>query len=82
VIAHPARPPLVALSGATLAWVVFEWAPGHLSPDAQAVLFLAWSLPLAGLLAHELRAPSALVERHELLGQPRESLLAVLADHH
>jgi hypothetical protein len=45
-----ARPPLLALSASALVWLSFRWLPNHVSPDAQAVIFLAWSVPLAGWL--------------------------------
>jgi hypothetical protein len=48
------RPPVLALSSSVLAWLSFQWAPGHLAPDGQAALFLAWSLALSGLLAWRL----------------------------
>jgi hypothetical protein len=48
------RPPVLALSSSALAWLSFQWLPEHVSPDLQAALFLAWSLPLAAVLAHRL----------------------------
>jgi hypothetical protein len=41
------RPPLLALGTTVLAWLSFEWLPGHGSADVQSAFFLAWSLPLA-----------------------------------
>jgi hypothetical protein len=41
------RPPVLTLAATLLVWVSFEWLPAHVSPDAQAAFFLAWSLPLA-----------------------------------
>jgi hypothetical protein len=81
-----ARPPLLALSSTVLAWVSFQWSPTHLSPDAQAAFFLAWTLPLAALLALALYAPQRalvsrmLIERGELLRQTREPLVPMIAD--
>jgi hypothetical protein len=75
------RPPVLALSSTVLAWISFQWSPAHVSPDAQAALFLAWSLPLAALLAVALYLPGrVLIERHELLRQAREPLAPVLAN--
>lgn len=51
------RPPVLALSSTVLAWVSFQWLPAHISPDAQAAFFLAWTLPLAGVLSVWLYAP-------------------------
>ncbi|HEV7937435.1 MAG TPA: glycosyltransferase 87 family protein [Solirubrobacteraceae bacterium] len=77
------RPPMLALSSTLLVWLTFQWAPQHISADAQAALFLAWSLPLMGLLGIALYRPQpALVERYELLRQAREPLAAGLANQH
>jgi hypothetical protein len=55
-----ARPPLLALASTALAWLSFKWLPERgVSPDLQAALFLAWSLPLTILLARRLFAPYA-----------------------
>jgi hypothetical protein len=48
------RLPLLAASSSVLAWVSFQWLPEHVSPDAQAALFLAWTVPLAAFLARRL----------------------------
>jgi hypothetical protein len=50
------RPPVLALACSALVWVSFRWLGEHVSPDAQAALFLAWSLPLAGWLGVHLFA--------------------------
>jgi hypothetical protein len=50
VLGSVARPPVLALSSTVLAWIGFQWLPEHVSPDAQAAIFLAWSLPLAAVL--------------------------------
>jgi hypothetical protein len=82
VQARGGRPPVLALSSTVLAWISFEWASAHIAPDAQAALFLAWTLPLGALLARELWASArGLVDEGEILGQAREPLVAVLADH-
>jgi len=76
-----ARPPVLALACTVLAWISFQWAPGHISADAQAALFLAWSLPLLAFLSVSLYAPGrALFDRRELLGQAREQLVPAIAD--
>ena len=54
-----ARAPVLALASTVLAWVSFQWLPDHVSPDLQAVLFLAWTLPLAGVLVLRLFAPES-----------------------
>jgi hypothetical protein len=77
------RPPLLALSCTGLVWLTFQWSPAHIPADAQAALFLAWSLPLAGLLAFALYRPGvALVDRRERLRETREALVPLLADQH
>ncbi len=73
------RLPLLALGATVMVWLNFQWAPSHISADAQAALFLAWSLPLAGMLAVALFRPGALGKRDQLLGQAREQLGPVLA---
>jgi hypothetical protein len=73
------RLPLLALSTTVMVWLNFQWAPSHVSADAQAALFLAWSVPLAAILALALFKPRALVQREQLLGQARETLGPVLA---
>jgi hypothetical protein len=76
------RPPVLALSSTVLAWLSFQWSPAHLSPDAQAAFFLAWSLPLTMLVAVTLFAPGRrLVHGDQLLRKAREPLTAALADH-
>ncbi|HUA74205.1 MAG TPA: glycosyltransferase 87 family protein [Solirubrobacteraceae bacterium] len=50
--------PLAALATA-LASLTFLWLPNHASGDVQAAVFLAWSLPLAALLAQRLSLPGA-----------------------
>jgi hypothetical protein len=52
-----ARPPLLALACTVLAWLSFDWLGEHASPDVQAAVFLAWTLPLAVALAVQLFAP-------------------------
>ncbi len=50
------RPPVLALSATVLVWISFQWLPEHVSPDAQAAAFLAWSAPLAAWLGVRLFA--------------------------
>jgi hypothetical protein len=51
------RPAVLALSSTVLAWIAFQWLPEHVSADAQAAFFLAWTVPLAAGLALRLYAP-------------------------
>jgi Glycosyltransferase family 87 len=77
------RPPLLALSSTMLVWLSFQWAPAHISADAEAALFLAWSLPLLGMLGVALYRPRRVLgERYELLRQAREPLTASVANQH
>ncbi|MGD0454812.1 MAG: glycosyltransferase 87 family protein [Solirubrobacteraceae bacterium] len=58
-VGRPTRhPPALALSASALVWVSFQWLPAHISADAQAAVFLAWSLPLAAWLSVRLFAPA------------------------
>ena len=56
---RPERPPLLALAATVAIWVTFQTLPALLSPDAQHLAFLAWSLPLVAWLARESFAPAA-----------------------
>jgi hypothetical protein len=76
------RAPVLALSCTLLVWLTFQWAPQHISADAQAGLFLVWSLPLLCALGVALFRPRALIERHQLLRQSRQPLAAGLANQH
>jgi Glycosyltransferase family 87 len=52
------RPPILALVGIVLPWLSLKSAVSHgASPDLQAALFLAWTLPLGTLLGLRLYAP-------------------------
>lgn len=45
------RGPVVALALTAATWASWEWVPRYASPDGQAALYLAWSVPLALALA-------------------------------
>jgi Glycosyltransferase family 87 len=51
-------PAVLALSCTVLGWVSFAWLPEHVSADAQAACFLAWTAPLILGLALRLYAPA------------------------
>jgi hypothetical protein len=53
------RPPLLALASSALVWFSFRWLELRATPDVQAAVFLAWSLPLAAWLGMRLRADTA-----------------------
>jgi hypothetical protein len=53
----------LALASSALVWISFIWLPNHVSADAQAAFFLAWTLPLAGALGLGLYAPGLLSRR-------------------
>jgi hypothetical protein len=78
-----ARPPLLSLTCTVAVWLSFEWLPKHVSPDAQAAFFLAWSLPLAGTLALRLRratrATSAASPRSPRAEPAQETTVSSLA---
>jgi glycosyl transferase family 87 len=73
-----ARPPVLALASTALAWLTFQWSPAHVSADAQAALFLTWSLPLVGLLLFAAYRPEGLINRYQLLRQARKPLTPAL----
>jgi hypothetical protein len=67
------RLPVLALALSALGWTSFKWAPGHISPDGQSALFLAWSLPLIAWLALRLLAGLRdLAPPLRLAARPRE----------
>jgi hypothetical protein len=52
------KPPILALLGTVLTWLALEQLSARgASPDMQAAVFLAWTLPLAALFALRLFAP-------------------------
>jgi hypothetical protein len=72
------RPPLLTLCASVLVWLSFQWLPEHVSADAQAAVFLAWSLPLAAWLCLRLWTPSAHGAPGQHPGRPREITLSSL----
>jgi hypothetical protein len=75
------RPPLLALSSTVLAWISFQWLPLHVSADAQAAFFLAWTVPLAAMLGASLFRPRRLEtrERSWIVWSPRGQQTTVSA---
>jgi hypothetical protein len=61
--------PLLAAASTALASVTFLWLPEHASNNLQAALFLAWSVPLAALLAAQLFAPNSLRRLRRRVGR-------------
>jgi hypothetical protein len=51
------RMPVFALALTMLTWATWEWIVPAASADAESLFYLAWSLPLVGLLAWKLYAP-------------------------
>jgi hypothetical protein len=51
------RPAVIALGATVATWISFQVAPDSLSPDAQSLLYMAWSAPLAAALALRTFAP-------------------------
>jgi hypothetical protein len=47
----------LTLTSTVLVWLNFSWLAEHASPDIQAAVLLAWSLPLALGLGLRLLAP-------------------------
>jgi hypothetical protein len=67
------RPPVLALACSLLVWVNLHWMRTHVSPDAQAAFFIAWSLPLAAWLCLGVFAPGRSVLRRVRRGEPAPS---------
>jgi hypothetical protein len=58
------RPPILALAGIVIPWLGLKALSAHgASPDQQAALFLAWTLPLCAGLALRLYAPTVLANQ-------------------
>jgi hypothetical protein len=70
------RPPVGALAATIMSWVIFVWAPGRLSPDAQSLLFAACCVPATVWLGLVLYAPRRWTER---LGSRSRSRRGVLS---
>jgi hypothetical protein len=70
--------PVVSLVATLLCWVTLEQLTRQVSPDAQAVAYLAWAVPFALLMIWRLAAPDRFAARVRAL---RESpLLAQLVE--
>jgi hypothetical protein len=52
------RPPVLSLAATLLSWATLVSLPNAVHPDVQALAYLAWSIPLATLLAVRLVAPA------------------------
>jgi hypothetical protein len=52
------KPPVFALVLTLATWGTWEWLVPAASADVQALVYLGWSLPFAGLLAWRLYAPA------------------------
>jgi hypothetical protein len=48
------RPPVLSMAVTLCAWLTLVWLPSYAPPDVQALAYLAWSVPLTGLLAARL----------------------------
>jgi hypothetical protein len=48
------RAPVLSLAVTLCAWFTLVWLPPYALPDVQALAYLAWSIPLTGLLAARL----------------------------
>ncbi|HWI22393.1 MAG TPA: hypothetical protein VNT22_07245, partial [Baekduia sp.] len=51
------RAPLLTLAAMALVWISFQTAPNHVSPDLQALSYLAWAIPAIGVLTLRLFLP-------------------------
>ena len=52
------RPPVVALGLTVATWGMWHWVVPAASADIESLVYLAWSLPLIGLLGWRLYAPA------------------------
>ena len=61
--------PFLSLGATLLCWVTLEQLPTQISPDLQAVAYLAWAVPLALVLCFRLAAPDRFRARLDSLRQ-------------
>ena len=52
------RPPVLALALTMATWATWEWVVPAATADVESLVYLAWSLPLVGLLGWRLYAPA------------------------
>jgi hypothetical protein len=52
------RPPVLALAMTMATWATWQWLVPAAPADVESLVYLGWSLPLAGLLAWRLYAPA------------------------
>ena len=52
------RPPLLALAMTMATWATWEWVVPTAAADVEALVYLAWSLPLVAFLGWRLYAPA------------------------
>jgi hypothetical protein len=57
------RPAVGALAATAMTWIVFVWAPSHISPDQQSLLFMAAALPATCALLVAVYLPGGLRAR-------------------
>jgi hypothetical protein len=62
------RPPVLSLAVTLCAWLSLVWLPRYAPPDVQALAYLAWAVPLTGLLAARLIWGERLRLEHSLDG--------------
>ena len=64
------EPPVLTLAASFAVWFVFQWLPGRVDADVQALVFLALTLPTLVLVSLALYAPRTLSRRRPVLTRP------------
>ncbi len=64
---HAHRFPVLSMAATLLSWVTLVTLPLEVGPDAQALAYLAWTLPLTALLALRLWSPRLLARQYHRL---------------
>jgi hypothetical protein len=73
------RMPLAALAVTLAGWTSFDVLRHGISPDAQALFFLLWNIPLFALLAWRLYAPASFARRWQPLARGLQARLPTVA---
>jgi hypothetical protein len=73
---RPDRAPVLALGATVATWASFEWLPAVLTPDAQALAYLGWMLPLGAVLLRASLRLGPAAARREAWSAPTGSMLS------
>ena len=75
-VRRPGRAPVLALGATAATWASFEWLPAVLTPDALALAYLGWMLPLGAVLLRASLRLGAAAAREQAWSAPTGSRLS------